>query len=100
MRDSSPSKSAVTFVAFALVAVLATPAFSRDPGYTDHDSGPLRLISYVLHPIGTALEYLIARPIHVVGERLAPDVELVTTQDPRCLRARPDRRCSRGGKSD
>jgi hypothetical protein len=39
--------------------------FSFGHSYDRYDDGhPLRLIAYVLHPVGIAVEYAIERPIH------------------------------------
>lgn len=35
--------------------------------YTDDDSQPLKLLSYVLAPIGFALEWGVARPLHYLA---------------------------------
>jgi len=42
--------------------------------YTDEDSQPLRMIAYLVAPIGFAAEWLIARPLHYVATNtfLAP----------------------------
>lgn len=51
--------------AFALLAV-ATPAAADeyDETYSGH---PLRVIAYVLHPVGVILDTLIFRPLHWIG---------------------------------
>lgn len=47
----------------ALLLLSATPAVSDE--YDDSSSGhPLRIVAYVLHPIGVVLDYLIFRPAH------------------------------------
>ncbi|MFP6664178.1 MAG: hypothetical protein VCC00_08270 [Deltaproteobacteria bacterium] len=46
-----------------MVSLLATPAMAVDD-YDDSQANPLRLIAYVLHPIGYAVEWLFTRPIH------------------------------------
>jgi len=42
--------------------------------YTDEDSQPLRIVAYLVAPIGFALEWGVARPIHYVATQtfLAP----------------------------
>lgn len=46
-----------------LCVSLATPAFAHR--YSRRDDGhPLRFVAFVIHPIGVALEYAIARPVH------------------------------------
>ena len=37
-----------------------------DPKRAGH---PLRIVAYVLHPIGVAIDYLILRPAHWVGSQ-------------------------------
>lgn len=66
-------RSIVAFVLAAMVG-LSSAALAqqqppnneqRDPDeYSQEDSHPLRLISYVLAPIGYALEWTIMRPLH------------------------------------
>src|SRR5579872_7310898 len=42
--------------------------------YTDEDSHPLRIVAYLLAPIGFLLEWTVARPLHYVASEtfLAP----------------------------
>ncbi len=49
-------------------ALAAAPAAADD--YDPRKAGhPLRVIAYVLHPIGVAFDYLVFRPSHWVGSR-------------------------------
>lgn len=57
-------KALVLAVPFAL-AVGIGPATAHD-AYDDSQSHPLRVAAYVIHPVGWALEWLIARPFHFV----------------------------------
>ncbi len=58
------SFAAALTVAFALT--IAQPALADD--YDDERSGhPLRIVAYLVHPIGVILDYLIFRPFHWVG---------------------------------
>ncbi len=42
---------------------VATPALADE--YDEETAGhPLRLIAYVLHPVGVAIDYLLIRPAH------------------------------------
>jgi hypothetical protein len=50
------------FVAFAFAAPAAADEY--DPQYAGH---PLRVIAYVAHPVGVALDLLIFRPAHWIG---------------------------------
>jgi hypothetical protein len=56
-------------VATSLVLVLlggAAPVAADD--YEPKRAGhPLRILAYVVHPVGVALDYLIMRPVHWVG---------------------------------
>jgi hypothetical protein len=48
------------------VAVLAGPAAADE--YDARRAGhPLRVVAYVVHPFGVALDYLLFRPTHWVG---------------------------------
>lgn len=55
---------AAALLAFAVAAPAA--ADEHDPKETGH---PLRIVAFVLHPIGVALDYLILRPAHWLVER-------------------------------
>jgi hypothetical protein len=47
----------------ALVLALASPAAADE--YDSENAGhPLRLIAYVLHPVGVMFEYVLLRPAH------------------------------------
>ncbi len=48
-----------------LAAGIAVPAYAHD-AYDDSQAHPLRLAAYAVHPVGFALEWMIARPIHFV----------------------------------
>jgi len=63
----------ITIGLLAAALLLSGPAFARaqysderqnPKEYTQEDSHPIKLISYVLSPIGFALEWTIARPLH------------------------------------
>lgn len=48
------------------LALLAAPAAADE--YDARRAGhPLRVVAYVLHPIGVTLDYLLFRPAHWVG---------------------------------
>jgi hypothetical protein len=50
----------------ASLALVAAPAAADE--YDARRAGhPLRLVAYVLHPFGVALDYLLFRPAHWVG---------------------------------
>lgn len=56
-----------TALALAMIAIAAaSPARADD--YDEKSSGhPLRIIAYVLHPVGVAIDYLLLRPAHWLG---------------------------------
>lgn len=63
----------ITIGLLATALLLSSPAFAhaqysderQNPKeYTQEDSNPLKFISYVLSPIGFALEWTVARPLH------------------------------------
>jgi hypothetical protein len=49
-----------------LAAARPAAADDYDPQYAGH---PLRILAYVLHPVGVLLDYLIFRPAHWVGSK-------------------------------
>lgn len=58
--------------AYALIAALliasASPALADD--YDSKAAGhPLRILAYVVHPIGVALDYLLLRPAHWLSQQ-------------------------------
>jgi hypothetical protein len=55
-------------VSLALMGLLAAPAAADDydPSRAGH---PLRVIAYLLHPVGVALDYLVMRPAHWLGSQ-------------------------------
>jgi hypothetical protein len=56
-----------TALALAMIAI-ASASPSRADDYDKKASGhPLRIIAYVLHPVGVAIDYLLLRPAHWLG---------------------------------
>jgi hypothetical protein len=55
-----------TVAALAVLAVVATSgvALAVADEYDDSQSHPLRIVGYVVHPVGWALEQVIFRPFH------------------------------------
>jgi hypothetical protein len=51
----------------ALVLSLAAPAAQADEYESDRAGHPVRILAYMLHPIGVALDYLVFRPAHWLG---------------------------------
>jgi hypothetical protein len=62
------------------VLVAATPSWAHDYDRNDSDYW-LRYAAYVVHPVGIALEYGVARPIHWVVSR--PHLCIIFGHDPR-----------------
>lgn len=65
----SIERFALTLLALAMMGIAsATPVRADD--YDESNSGhPLRIIAYVLHPVGVAIDYLLLRPAHWLGSR-------------------------------
>ncbi len=49
-----------------LTAAGPAAADDYDPNYAGH---PLRVLAYVVHPVGVLLDYLIFRPAHWIGSK-------------------------------
>ena len=63
----------------AVVGVMsATPALASE--YDDLQSHPLRIVAYLIHPVGFAAEWLLTRPFHEVVSQ--PDLEPVFGHGP------------------
>lgn len=58
-------------VAALLLALLvgAAPGARADKHDPERAGNPVRIVAYVLHPIGVILDYVIVRPAHWVVER-------------------------------
>ena len=59
-------KRQIAGLALACVLVFAAAPARAHDAYDDSQSNPLLLVSYVIHPVGFALEWLVTRPIHFV----------------------------------
>ncbi|HVP30624.1 MAG TPA: hypothetical protein VMW35_15830 [Myxococcota bacterium] len=56
-----------SFAALALAALLAGAAGARADEFDPRRAGnPVRIVAYILHPIGFAFEWLVMRPAHWV----------------------------------
>ncbi len=73
----------IMIVAVMAIALLTSPVLcraqvsddSQNPNeYTEDDSNPLKMLFYILSPVGFALEWTIARPMHYLATEssLAP----------------------------
>ena len=59
----------LSLVAVALAVALAPAAAQADEYERDRAGHPVRILAYVLHPVGVVLDYLIFRPAHWLGHR-------------------------------
>jgi len=67
-RSSRCSGKARWFAAVAALALLAVASPAAAEEYDETYSGhPLRVVAYVLHPVGVILDTLIFRPFHWIG---------------------------------
>ena len=56
-------RRAISTILCAAALVVATPVFADE--YDEETAGhPLRLVAYVLHPVGVVIDYLLLRPAH------------------------------------
>ena len=86
--------------ALVLVVGSAAPTLAHDP-YRDRDSTYLKIVDYFAFPVGIALEWLVARPLHLLDTRgiqglRSGRVKQVGTQRTKrgCSGLRPPRYCT------
>jgi hypothetical protein len=67
-----------TFGMLALALCLALPGAARAAAdeYDDSQSHPLRVVTYLVHPIGMAFEWVLFRPFHQIVAA-SPETEYV-----------------------
>jgi hypothetical protein len=66
-RRQSLGRRLLAAVALAGILSLAAATASADD-YDPKSAGhPLRIVAYILHPVGVVLDYLIMRPAHWIG---------------------------------
>ena len=53
--------------ALGLFLLLATLPAAADEYEEEHAGHPLRIVAYVVHPIGVILDYVLLRPFHWIG---------------------------------
>jgi hypothetical protein len=65
-RVDRAGRRSIAALSVAVALALASPAAADeyDPTNAGH---PLRIVAYVLHPVGVAIDYLIMRPAHWIG---------------------------------
>lgn len=64
----------MTLATVALVLGTVAPASAHEYDRRDSGGHPWRWIVYVIHPVGVALEYVVARPIHSIASRGELDI--------------------------
>ena len=69
----------IVVVAALLLLTGSGFAAGADP-YDDSQSHPLRILAYLIHPVGYTLEWLVTRPFHEVVAQ--PDLEPVFGHEP------------------
>lgn len=69
-RRLPPLKRSVPALIALVMMGVASASPVRADDYDEKSSGhPLRIIAYVLHPVGVAIDYLVLRPAHWLGSR-------------------------------
>lgn len=69
-RDRKSGKVAKTAAALLMALSLAGAGPAAADEYDSDRSGhPLRILAYIVHPIGVVLDTLIFRPLHWVGSQ-------------------------------
>lgn len=67
MTLRSLRRGGLAALTLAVIAVAAATPVHGDE-YDEKASGhPLRIVAYVLHPVGVAIDYLLLRPAHWLG---------------------------------
>jgi hypothetical protein len=67
--SQAPHRWLIT-IALSLTLWISSASLAQADSYDPTMSGhPLRIIAYVLHPVGVVLDYLIMRPAHWVGSQ-------------------------------
>jgi hypothetical protein len=87
----------IGFATLVALVLLAGPVHAADQ-YDEEDSNPLRVVSYVLYPVGTLIEYTVFRPLHFLGRLVTPtNDDIRHSDDENCRRERVGRGCTRAG---
>ena len=67
------ARGSIMLACLVLLLFVAVPAFGADDSEADYDptetGHPLRIVAYVLHPVGVVLDTLIFRPAHWLGSK-------------------------------
>jgi hypothetical protein len=56
-------------VALGVALAGAAPAARADEYEADRAGHPVRILAYLLHPVGVLLDYLVMRPAHWLGHQ-------------------------------
>ncbi|MFP6599448.1 MAG: hypothetical protein VB852_03300 [Deltaproteobacteria bacterium] len=95
----SPKRPAAGRCLAALVLALSVVTFwpgqLRADQYSDESSHPLRLIRTVVHPVTKAVEWLVFKPLHLLGHLVVPDEGANRQRSLECrsVHRRPHREC-------
>ncbi len=96
-RSNSPKRKAAGITA-ALGLLLALshplPARAGDSSYPEDGDHPLRIVHYVVGPIGHILEWTVTRPLAYLGSKVAPYQHINAREEKICSRERPGRSCT------
>jgi hypothetical protein len=71
MARPAPLRRLLAGLAFCLLAVAYAAPAAADEYDARRAGHPLRIVAYVLHPIGVTLDWLIFRPAHWAGSQPA-----------------------------
>lgn len=61
-------RNGIVLVLLVVVVGLSFPTRGAADEYDDSQANPLRLLAYIVHPVGVALEWIIARPMHALAD--------------------------------
>ncbi len=96
-HDHRARRGAARAIALAMLLVFtplaAGPGHAGDE-YDEKDTNPLRVVYYVVYPVGKLLEWTVFRPLHFIGSRIAPDERREPSDRVPCRGERPGRHCT------
>ena len=68
MKSLKARKTALALVFAVVVSVWSFPSDAKADDYDELAAGnPVRLTAYLFHPLGVALDYIVVRPMHWMG---------------------------------